>query len=180
MAFEPQNPTDPTALVINTTDTESGVAGGTVTISGPGLTGPTALPTSFDGSHLLARFDDAGLHGAYTFTATSCDNVGNCASTSQVIDLPVRLSAISDVSFAKIQSPAKIVRERVLVDYRYRVERRRRHKRVRVKGRRPLPAYPDRHPRQHQLRASPRQGRPASLARGHRLPSAQAQALDQA
>jgi hypothetical protein len=133
VSFEPQNPGDPTALVVNTTDSESGVAGGTVTMSGPGLNSPVALATSTDGSHLLARFDDAGLRGAYTFTATSCDNVGNCASTSQAVDLPVRLHAISDVSFAKIQTPAKIVRKRVLVDYHYKVEHRRQHKRVRVK-----------------------------------------------
>ncbi|MHB8696376.1 MAG: hypothetical protein ACYDHH_34645, partial [Solirubrobacteraceae bacterium] len=121
--FEPANPTDPTALVADTSDSESGVAGGSITISGPGLNSPMTLPTSFDGSHLISRFDDAGLRGVYTFTATSCDVVGNCASTNQSLSLPVRLAAISHVSFVKIQSPAKIVRKRVLVDYHYRVER---------------------------------------------------------
>jgi hypothetical protein len=132
LSFEPQNPGNPTQLVVNTSDNESGVAGGSMTISGPGLPSPVSLPTTFDGSHLLASFDDAGLHGAYTFVATSCNNVGNCASTSEPLTLPVRLISTSDVSFAKIRTPAKIVRKRVLVGYHYK-SRRRHGKRVRVK-----------------------------------------------
>ncbi len=84
----------------------------------------TALPTSFDGQHLVARVNDAGLHGTYVFRATSCDNVGNCAATDESLALPVRLAVRSDVSFEKIESPAKIVRERVLVAWHYQRERR--------------------------------------------------------
>jgi hypothetical protein len=132
VSFEPENPADPTALVVDTSDNESGVAGGSITMSGPGLSSPVSLPTSFDGSHLLANFDDSGLHGTYTFTATSCDNVGNCATTTETMNLPVRVDATSDLSFAKIQTPTKIVHKRVLVDYRYKVEQHH-GKRVRVK-----------------------------------------------
>jgi hypothetical protein len=132
VSFEPTNPTNPTQLVADTSDDESGVVGGTITMTAPGSSTPVTLPTSFDGSHLIASFDDAGLHGGYTFTATSCDNVGNCASTSEQLALPVRLAATSDISFQPIETPAKIVRKRVLVDFRYKRERRH-GKAVRVK-----------------------------------------------
>ena len=61
LSFEPQNPADPTALVVDTSDSESGVAGGSIEMAPAGTSDWTTLPTSFDGSHLLAHFDDAGL-----------------------------------------------------------------------------------------------------------------------
>jgi hypothetical protein len=132
VAFEPQNPADPTQLVVDTADSESGVGGGAVALAPSGTGSWTALPTSSDGQHLLARLDDAGLHGAYTIQATSCDNVGNCASTAENLTLPLRLAAASDVSFRKIEIPARVVRKRVLVGFHY--KRVRRHgKLVRVK-----------------------------------------------
>jgi hypothetical protein len=124
IAFEPQNPGDPAQLTVDTGDMESGVAGGSIEIAPAGTSDWSSLPTSFDGQHLLAALDDAGLHGSYTIQATSCDTVGNCASTSETLTLPLRLSAASDVSFAKIDAPAQIVRKRVLVDFRYKRERR--------------------------------------------------------
>jgi hypothetical protein len=132
VAFEPQNPADPTQLVVDTADAESGVGGGSVALAPSGTGSWTALPTSSDGQHLLARLDDAGLRGVYTIQATSCDNIGNCASTAENLTLPLRLSAASDVSFRKIAVPARVVRKRVLVGFRFR--RVRRHgKLVRVK-----------------------------------------------
>ena len=83
LSFQPQNPPNPTALVVDTSDSESGVAGGSIEMAPAGTSDWTSLPTSFDGSHLLAHFDDAGLSGAYAFRATSCDNVGNCATATE-------------------------------------------------------------------------------------------------
>ena len=67
VALEPENPADPTQLVADTGDSESGVASGQIEMA-PAAGGPwTPLPTQFDGQHILAHVDDAGLSGAYTF-----------------------------------------------------------------------------------------------------------------
>jgi hypothetical protein len=124
ITIEPPNPADPTGLVIDTNDSESGVAGGSVVMAPAGSANWTSLPASVSGAHLLSRFDDAGLHGPYTVVATSCDNVGNCATTRETLTMPLRLSAASDVGFAKIGTPTRVVRERVLVDFRLKRERR--------------------------------------------------------
>ena len=124
VSFEPQQPGDPTGVVVNATDSESGVAGGSVQIAPVGSGSWAAAPASYDGAHLLARLDDAGLHGPYAVRATACDNVGNCATTSQTLTMPLRLPAASDVGFAKIGTPAKVVREQVLVGFHYKRERR--------------------------------------------------------
>jgi hypothetical protein len=135
VSFEPPDPANPTQLVINTSDNESGVAGGSIAIAPAGASTWRSLPTSFDGEHLLATLDDAGLHGPYTVRATSCDQVGNCASTTESLTLPLRLPAVSDVSFAKIETPARVVRKRVLVGFHYRRERRHGHLvKIRVGG----------------------------------------------
>ena len=55
LSFQAQNPADPTALVVDTSDAESGVAGGSIEMAPAGTSDWTALPTSFDGSHLLAQ-----------------------------------------------------------------------------------------------------------------------------
>jgi hypothetical protein len=75
LTFEPQNPNDPTGLVVDASDQESGVAGGTIEMTPANSNSWTALPTTFGGGQLVAHFDDAGLHGPYAFKATSCDNV---------------------------------------------------------------------------------------------------------
>ena len=124
ISFEPQSPSDPTGLVVDTSDSESGVAGGSLQIAPVGTSAWSSVPTSFDGSHLLGHFDDASLRGPYAIRATSCDNVGNCASTTEMLTMPLRLAAAADVGFARIGSPAKVVRKRVLIDFRYKRERR--------------------------------------------------------
>ncbi len=136
ISFEPPSPSDPTGLVVDTSDSESGVAGGSLQIAPAGSSAWSSMPTSFDGAHLLGHFDDAGLRGPYAIRATSCDNVGNCASTTETLTMPLRLGAASDVGFAKIGSPAKVVRKRVLVDFHYKRERRHgRIVKVRIGGR---------------------------------------------
>ena len=121
LSFEARNPGDPTGLIVDTSDRESGVAGGSIEIAPAGTSDWKSLPTNFDGSQLLAHFDDAGLHGDYAFRASSCDNVGNCASTNETLALPVRLGAISDVSLEKIADPLKAekVKERVRVGWHW-------------------------------------------------------------
>jgi hypothetical protein len=96
------NPNDPTGIVADTSDGESGVAGGSIEMAPEGSSSWTALPTTFKGSQLVAHFDDAGLHGLYTFRIQSCDNVGNCASVTRTISLPGRAQAVSEVSLEQL------------------------------------------------------------------------------
>jgi len=134
VSFEPQNPADPTGLVVSTTDSESGVAGGSIQMAPAGTGNWTNLSTSFDGAHLLAGFNDAGRSGLYSFRATSCDNVGNCASTTRQLALPLRAAVDSQVSLTRIVDPLqrRVVRERVRVGWHWATVRRH-HKLIRVK-----------------------------------------------
>ncbi len=128
VSFEPFNPADPTQLVVDAPDGESGLAGGSMTIQGPHTTTTTPLPTSSDGSHLYATLDDQGRNGTYTIVADACDNVGNCATTSEQLHLPLRVSSSSQLSFKPIIVPAVVAHERVRVGYRVRTV----HGRIRV------------------------------------------------
>ena len=118
IAFEPINPTNPRQLVVDTADGESGVAATTVTMQGPHQAAATALPVTASGSQALANFSDAGKHGVYTFVATSCDNAGNCASTSEPLRLPIRLGSRAQVSFHRIvaATTAKVTHRRITVN----------------------------------------------------------------
>ena len=102
LSLEPVNPNDPTGLVADTGDSESGVAGGSIEMAPVGSSSWTALPTTFNGTQLVAHFDDAGLRGPYSFRVQSCDNVGNCASTTRTLVLPARAQAISEVSLVQL------------------------------------------------------------------------------
>jgi hypothetical protein len=128
VSFEPVNPSDPTQVVVDAPDSESGLAGGSITIQGPHAKAATPLVTSSDGSHLYANIDDQGRNGTYTVVADACDNVGNCASTSEQLHLPLRLSSASLLSFKTIQARAVIAHARVRVGYRVRTL----HGRIRV------------------------------------------------
>ena len=96
------NPNDPTGVVADTSDSESGVAGGSIEMAPAGTGSWTALPTTLTGSQLVAHFNDAGMRGPYTFSVRSCDNVGNCASTARTVMLPVRTQAVSEVSLEQL------------------------------------------------------------------------------
>jgi len=115
LSLAPVNPNDPTAVVAETSDSESGVAGGSVEMAPAGTGSWASLPTTFTGGQLLAHFNDAGLDGPYSFKVTSCDSVGNCASTTRTVMLPARVAAISEVSVATTptarcsRAPAKTV-----------------------------------------------------------------------
>jgi len=101
-SLEPTNPNDPTSVIADTTDSESGVAGGSIEMAPAGTGSWTALPTTFTGNQLVAHFNDAGMSGPYTFGVRSCDNVGNCASTARTVMLPVRTQAVSQVSLEQL------------------------------------------------------------------------------
>ena len=98
ISFEPENPADPTGVVVDTSDAESGVAGGSIEMAPAGTNEWTSLPASFDGSQLTAHFEDAGLTGVWQLAARACDNVGNCASATRTLTLPVRDGAVAQVS----------------------------------------------------------------------------------
>lgn len=115
LAFAPVNPADPDELAVNTSDNESGVAGGSITVQGPHQTAATPIATTLTGGQLLAHFDDAGKNGNYTFTATSCDAVGNCASTQEALHFPIRLGSQALVSFRRIYAPARTLIKRIRV-----------------------------------------------------------------
>jgi len=100
VSLEPVNPNDPTALVADTSDSESGVAGGSIEMARAETGSWTSLPTTFTGGQLLAHFNDSDLEGPYSFKVTSCDSVGNCSSTTRTMMLPARAAAISEVSVA--------------------------------------------------------------------------------
>lgn len=126
ITFASQNPHDPTGLVVNASDTESGVADGSIEMAPAGTNNWTSLPTSSNGSRLAAHFDDAGRIGPYSFRATACDNVGNCASATEQLALPLRTASDSQVSLTKIVNPLR--RRTVFV----RVKRRGRIKTIKV------------------------------------------------
>lgn len=106
VAFEPVNPADPQAITVDTSDDQSGVAGGQIQMR-PASGGTwDSLATGFDGSHLLARFDDAILApGSWLVDAHSCDNAGNCADAEETLTLPIRSASVSTVGFVTTADP---------------------------------------------------------------------------
>ena len=119
--FEPQNPTDPTGLVIDASDSESGVAGGSIEMAPARSNNWVSLPATSDGAQLATHFDDADRSGPYVFRATACDNVGNCASTTKQLTLPLRIASDSAVSLTRIVNPVRrrVVDERILVGWHW-------------------------------------------------------------
>jgi hypothetical protein len=127
VVFEPVSPSDPQAVVADTSDGQSGVARGQIQMRPAGGGSWQSLGTQFDGSHLLARFDDATLApGKWVVEASSCDNAGNCTSADETLTLPIRTASVSSVSFAKVQAvlAARVVRERVRVGWHWATVRR--------------------------------------------------------
>ena len=124
--FASQNPSDLTALAVKATDSESGVANGSIEMAPAGSNDWTPLPTSLSTDQLGARFDDYQRTGAYQFKATACDNVGNCASTTEQLTLPLRAASDSEVSLTKIVNPIRrrVVVKRVLVGWHWATIRR--------------------------------------------------------
>ncbi|MGO9957759.1 MAG: hypothetical protein ACLP50_17605 [Solirubrobacteraceae bacterium] len=122
LSFDPQDPSNPAQVVVDSSDSESSVAGGQIEMAPQGTTNWTQIPTTFaSNGQLIATIPDAGLSGPYTIQATACSQVGNCGSASETLTMPLRTSASSDVSFDTIVDPlvAEKVKERVLVGWHW-------------------------------------------------------------
>lgn len=122
LTIQPQSPSDPAQVVVQTSDSESQVAGGQIQIAPKGTTNWTSIPTSFTNTgQLIGTINDAGLTGPYTVQASACSQVGNCGSTSETLTMPLRLAAVAKVSFGTIvdRLVAKKVRERVRVGWHW-------------------------------------------------------------
>jgi hypothetical protein len=106
VAFAALDPADPQAVVADTSDGQSGVAGGQIEMRPAAGGSWQNLGTQFDGRHLLAGFDDAALApGKWVIQATSCDQAGNCASTDETLNLPVRTASLSRAGFLATDPP---------------------------------------------------------------------------
>jgi hypothetical protein len=97
VVFEPTDSEDPQRVAVAVADATSGVAGGQVDLRPEGGAWQ-ALGTQLEGSHLVARIDDAVLTpGFYELRATARDHAGNERSSQdgpqsrQRLYLPVRL-----------------------------------------------------------------------------------------
>lgn len=136
LTFEATDPANPDQLVVDTADDESAVNGGSLAIARTGSSTFTPLATSFTSSgQLIATIPDASLApGSYTVRASATSQVGNSASATETLRLPLRSPVVSLVSVSRIQDPliARRVRERVRVGFHY-VTVRRHGRRVKVK-----------------------------------------------
>jgi hypothetical protein len=94
LGFEPASPGDPTRVSVQVTDPISGLGDGEIALNQVGSGTWQALPTSAEGSHLVARIDDAALPpGEYQLRATASDKAGNLASTESRLDgQPMRVT----------------------------------------------------------------------------------------
>lgn len=126
ISFEPRTSSNPTGLVVDTTDDESGVAGGSIQMAQAGTNDWENLPTSFGDGHLTAQVVDDHRQGSYVVKATACDNAGNCDSATEAITLPLRISPDSLVSLTKIVQPIRhlVIYKHVLVDWHWATIRR--------------------------------------------------------
>jgi hypothetical protein len=136
MSFEATNPADPDQVIVDTSDNESPVAGGSIQITPQGSSTPTALPTTFNSAgQLTATIPDASLKaGPYTLQASATSQVGNTGTITEPVGLPLRTASSSIVSFKKIVDPrlARKVKERVRVGFHY-VTVKKHGKKVKVK-----------------------------------------------
>jgi len=118
--FEPRTDSAPTDLVVDTTDSESGVASASVQMAPDGTNEWESLPTSFDGRQLTAQIEDDHRQGPYLIRATSCDAAGNCDSATEQITLPLRSAPDSMVSLTRIlPSLHRVVYKQVLVHWHW-------------------------------------------------------------
>ena len=78
VAFEAQDPSQPSAISVAVSDRTSGIAGGVIEFRKQGDSGWTELATQFAGDHLFATVDDSNLEpGIYEFQAKVQDVAGN-------------------------------------------------------------------------------------------------------
>jgi hypothetical protein len=140
ISFEPTDPTNPAQVMVDVADSESVVAAGTLAIAPSGSSSYTPLPTTFaanssGGGQLIATIPDGTLKaGAYTVEANANSQVGNAASSTEAVTLPLRSRTSEAISFKKLAGKLIVktvrVRERVGFHYVTRVEH---GKKVKVK-----------------------------------------------
>jgi hypothetical protein len=98
LAFEPQDPSDPTRIAVSASDRISGVADGEIEARRAGSPAWLPLATSLEETQLVAYLDDERLPaGTYELRARAVDRAGNERSTDLRVDgtqaevaLPVR------------------------------------------------------------------------------------------
>ena len=135
LAFASSPPADPSELVADTGDRQSGVHDGRISYAQTGTSSWHNLPTSFTGSQLISKINDAKLRGAYTIRAISCDIAGNCTTTTEPVTMPLRTPVRSIVGFERVIAPRRVVTRRVLVGWHWaRVRYHGRWVRVKVGG----------------------------------------------
>lgn len=119
LGFEAQNPSDPTRVAVQVSDSISGVAGGGIELSRAGSGIWQALPTVDEGgAHLATRIDDATLpSGEYELRASASDRAGNLASTSERLDgrperltLPLRVATSLSAGVLERQKVRRTIR----------------------------------------------------------------------
>jgi hypothetical protein len=99
LAFLAPDPADPLRVVVHGSDRHSGIAQGAIEMRQSGTDTWHGLPTTLEGSHLVAYVDDERFRrGAYEFRAHAQDRAGNEASTGKR----------TDGSAATLRLPARI------------------------------------------------------------------------
>ncbi|MGZ4202149.1 MAG: hypothetical protein ACXVRH_08835, partial [Thermoleophilaceae bacterium] len=92
VAFEAQDPSQPSTISVAVSDRTSGIAGGVIEFRKQGDARWTELATQFGGDHLFATVDDSGLEpGTYEFQATVRDVAGNQTVSNRRRDGQVEL-----------------------------------------------------------------------------------------
>ena len=87
VAFEKQDPADPTRISLQATDRGSGVGMGEIELRKQGARAWEPLGTHVQGGHLVARLDDENLaDGTYELRGRASDRAGNERSTDRTVD----------------------------------------------------------------------------------------------
>ncbi|HET7177734.1 MAG TPA: hypothetical protein VFI63_03515 [Solirubrobacterales bacterium] len=118
LGFEDPSAADPTRISVLVTDRISGLGGGQIEVSRAGSGVWQLLPTSAEGSHLVAHVDDASMPaGEYELRATAHDKANNEASTYRRLDgqpmrltLPLRADASLQAGMVEKRSVSRSVR----------------------------------------------------------------------
>jgi hypothetical protein len=118
LAFEPPVPSDPTLVAVKVSDPVSGIANGSIEISGTGSGVWQTLAVQREGDRLVARVDDAALPaGSYELRARASDQARNEASTNLRLDgqpmtlaLPLRVVSTLQSLFERERTVLQQVR----------------------------------------------------------------------
>lgn len=118
LGFEQSPAADPTLISVLVDDPVSGVARGEIELRRQGTATWQALETTFEGSRLLTRIDDASLEpGVYELRARAVDQAGNEASSDRRLDgtpmtvtLPLRADPALQAGVPRTRVVQQVVR----------------------------------------------------------------------